>query len=60
MYDHYKINQFLWDKAIVGAAAAAKCQVFCRHHLPFGKTYTGCPITHGIIKTRWGGHLTTT
>jgi hypothetical protein len=22
--------------------------------------YTGCPITHGIIKTRWGGHLTTT
>jgi hypothetical protein len=22
--------------------------------------YTGCSITHGIIKTRWGGHLTTT
>jgi hypothetical protein len=23
--------------------------------------HTGCPITHGgIIKTRWGGHLTTT
>jgi hypothetical protein len=22
--------------------------------------YTGCPTTHGIIKTRWGGHLTTT
>jgi hypothetical protein len=23
-------------------------------------TDTGCPITHGIIKTRWSGHLTTT
>jgi hypothetical protein len=21
--------------------------------------HTGCPTTHGIIKTRWGGHLTT-